>query len=64
MPIVIPFSEDIAKLAGKLIKDTQIFGLSLGYRACIATGIIHNMTVYTTDKIWAELNIDNIFVIR
>jgi len=64
VPIVIPFSEDIARLAGKLIKDTQIFGLSLGDRACIATGIIHNMTVYTTDKIWAKLGIDNIVVIR
>ncbi|WP_395476404.1 hypothetical protein [Rickettsia endosymbiont of Pantilius tunicatus] len=38
---------------------TKQYGLSLGDRACIATGIYHNIAIYTTDKIWAELKIKN-----
>jgi len=54
-PEIIPFSENLAIQAGKLAKHTKDFGLSLGDRACVATGIHHNMTIYTTDKIWQEL---------
>ncbi|MGX6960636.1 MAG: type II toxin-antitoxin system VapC family toxin [Rickettsia endosymbiont of Pentastiridius leporinus] len=59
VPEIILFSEDIAIEAGKLAIYTKKYGLSLGDRACIATGIYHNMIVYTTDKIWVELKIKN-----
>lgn len=60
VPEIIPFSEDIAIEAGKLTNYTKEYGLSLGDRACIATGIYYNMIVYTTDKIWVELEIENV----
>lgn len=59
IPEIIPFSEDIAIESGKLTNYTKKYGLSLGDRACIATGIYHNMIIYTADKIWSELEIKN-----
>lgn len=65
LPEIIPFSEDLAIQAGKLAKHTKDFGLSFGDRACIATGINHNMTIYTTDKIWQELkSLADIILVR
>lgn len=55
IPEIIPFSEDIAIQTGKLIKLTKDLGLSLGDRACIATGIYHGIPIYTTDKVWKDL---------
>ncbi len=59
IPEIIPFSEDIAILAGKLISYTKEYGLSLCDRACIATGIYYDIAIYTSDKIWAGLKIKN-----
>jgi len=53
----IPFSQEEAELAGQLITKTQSFGLSLGDRACIATGLIHNLNIYTTDQAWKKLEV-------
>ena len=67
IPEIIPFSEDISIKTGKLAKLTQTYGLSLGDRACIATGNYYNMTIYTADKLWLELKSminANIIVIR
>jgi ribonuclease VapC len=66
IPEVIDFTQNIALTAGNLSNITKEFGLSLGDRSCIATAIQHNMTVYTTDQIWAKINIDglNIAVAR
>ena len=65
VPEIIPFSEHLAIEAGKLAAHTKNFGLSLGDRACIATGIYYNMTIYTTDKIWLELkSLADIVLIR
>jgi len=51
---IIPFDLEQAKYAAEL----QTYkGLSLGDRACIALGIKLNTTIYTADKIWAELKI-------
>ena len=58
VPEVIPFTTEIAVHAGKLIKLTASSGLSLGDRACIATGMYYNMRIYTTDKAWLSLNLD------
>ncbi len=55
IPEIIPFSEDIAVTAGKLIPLTKDYGLSLGDRACIATGLVYGMEIYTRDRIWLEL---------
>lgn len=55
VPEIIPFCENLAIQAGKLANQTRGLGLSLGDRACIATGIHHNRAIYTTDKIWQEL---------
>ncbi|WP_342267542.1 type II toxin-antitoxin system VapC family toxin [Candidatus Tisiphia endosymbiont of Empis tessellata] len=56
VPDIIPFSESISIKAGKLISLTKDYGLSLGDRACIATGSYYNMEIYTTDKIWLKLS--------
>lgn len=66
VPTVISFTQDSASLAGDMISVTKEYGLSLGDRACIATGIIHNLPIYTTDKAWQLLSIAeaNITLIR
>jgi PIN domain nuclease of toxin-antitoxin system len=65
VPEILQFTEDIAIEAGKLIKHTKSYGLSLGDRACIATGIQHNMKIFTADKIWKELKLPvEIIIIR
>jgi PIN domain nuclease of toxin-antitoxin system len=56
VPDVVDFNADISILGGKLIKVTQNYGLSLGDRACIATGIHYGLQIYTADKIWSKLN--------
>ncbi|MFU7501632.1 MULTISPECIES: type II toxin-antitoxin system VapC family toxin [unclassified Candidatus Tisiphia] len=56
VPDIIPFSESISIKAGKLISLTKDYGLSLGDRACIATGGYYNMEIYTTDRIWLKLS--------
>lgn len=57
IPEVLAFPENLAIQAGKLASQTKSFGLSLGDRACIATGIEHQMTIYTTDQIWQEVKL-------
>ena len=65
IPNIIPFTEEVANIAGKLIKHTQPYGLSLGDRACIATGIKYDLEIYTADKAWSKLDLDcNIIQIR
>lgn len=67
VPEVIPFCENISIRTGKLSKITRDYGLSLGDKACIATGEYHQMEIYTADKIWAKLKDvihTNIIVIR
>lgn len=67
VPEIVPFCENISIKTGKLSKLTQGYGLSLGDRACLATGNYYQMDIYTADKIWAELkNIvtPNIVIIR
>ena len=54
---LVNFDEIIAYESGKLIKATQKYGLSLGDRACIASGLIKKMEIITADKIWSKLEI-------
>jgi ribonuclease VapC len=46
-----------AKLSGTLVMSTAKFGLSLGDRACLALAISLNAEVYTTEKLWKNLDI-------
>jgi len=56
----IPFDFNQAIEVGCLRKITRKFGLSLGDRACIALGIKLNLPVYTADKAWEGLQINNL----
>ncbi|MEO0683783.1 MAG: type II toxin-antitoxin system VapC family toxin [Cyanobacteria bacterium J06649_11] len=54
---VVPYGFEESFLAGKLIRDTQQHGLSLGDRACIALGMVRKTSVITTDRAWAQLDV-------
>jgi PIN domain nuclease of toxin-antitoxin system len=54
---IIPFDETLAINAGNLRNATKIIGLSLGDRACLATGILFKLPIITTDRIWKELDL-------
>ena len=51
----IPFSLEHADKAGELWQVTSPFGLSLGDRACLSTGICENIAVMTADKVWQKI---------
>lgn len=57
---IVPFDEEQAFLVAKLRKHTKNQGLSLGDRACISLGIKMDLPVYTADKIWQDLRLDNL----
>lgn len=54
---VVPFGEREAVVAAALRLPTASFGLSLGDRACIATGIASGLPVLTADRRWADANL-------
>ena len=54
---ILPFSDVQAIEAGSLVALTRSLGLSLGDRACLAVAIDRKATVYTTDRIWTELDL-------
>ena len=59
------FTEEHAKIAGKLVTVTRPLGLSLGDRACLALGIVLDAEIYTADSSWKKLKLDLIIhVIR
>ena len=51
------FSDTHARIAAELRYITRPFGLSLGDRACLALGLQRKATVYTTDRIWKNLDL-------
>ncbi len=55
---VFVFDAEQASIAGGLIPFTRPFGLSLGDRACLALVITLRAPVYTTDRLWANLNLN------
>ena len=61
---IIPLDFDFAVKVGELKKLTQVKGLSLGDRACIALGMKMNCPIYTADKAWSGLNIEGINIIQ
>jgi PIN domain nuclease of toxin-antitoxin system len=53
----VPFDEELARIAGGLVRVTRPFGFSLGDRACLALALQRKATVYTTDTVWKNLNL-------
>ena len=56
---IIPFDHTQAFQAAALRTQTKAKGLSLGDRACIALGITLQLPIYTADKVWSELQLNN-----
>lgn len=56
---LIPFDIEQAQCAAELQPYVRHKGLSLGDRACIALGQKLQAPIYTADKIWGELQLDN-----
>lgn len=54
---VLPFGEEAAYKAGGLVVETKKLGLSLGDRACLALGLMLNLTVVTADQSWSKLKL-------
>lgn len=54
---IVPFDADDAAVAAELWPRTKRPGLSLGDRACLATGIRTKATVLTTDRSWSRLEL-------
>jgi len=57
---IVPFDLEQAEQVAKLHPLVQPQGLSLADRACIALGIKLQIPIYTADRIWDEIKLDNI----
>ncbi len=57
---IVPFDLEQAAQVAKLHPLVQPQGLSLADRACIALGIKLQIPIYTADRIWDEIKLDNI----
>lgn len=54
---VISFTQEHARIAGDLVRQTRPLGLSFGDRACLALGIALKAPIYTADKSWKKLKL-------
>lgn len=54
---VLEFRAQHARWAARLRPPTRQAGHSLGDRCCLATAIVHNLTVLTADRTWAHLTL-------
>lgn len=54
---VVPFNEAMAEAAGKLIPAARTFNIGLGDCACIATGIVLRLPIWTADRDWLKLDV-------
>jgi len=54
---VIPFDEELAWGAASLRAAGRPYGLSLGDRACLASGIALGLPVVGADRAWAQLDL-------
>ena len=55
---VIPFDSDAAWEAGRLIRVTEPYGLSLGDRACLGLARSRRCPVATADRAWTNIGLD------
>lgn len=53
----VPFGDETAWRAAGLKRKTQPLGLSLGDRACLATGLVLGLPVLTADRAWTKLDL-------
>ena len=62
---IMPFDTNLALTSADIISRTKSLGLSLGDRACLALGISTGYTVYSSDRIWSQLELEcKVVVIR
>lgn len=54
---VIPFDEELAWGAAALHPGARRLGLSLGDRACLATGVALGLPVLGGDRVWSDLSL-------
>jgi ribonuclease VapC len=54
---VVPLTEEDAVVIAQLRTSTRAHGLSLGDRACLATGLRFSGPVLTADRTWALLDV-------
>jgi len=54
---VLPFRAAESQIAGNLIPVARPLGIGLGDCACIATGIVTGLPVWTADRDWAKLDV-------
>ncbi len=54
---VVPFHGELAWRAAALGPPTRELGLSLGDRACLATGVFLDRPVLTADRAWARVDL-------
>ena len=54
---VVPLTEEDAVVTAQLRTSTRVHGLSLGDRACLATGLRFSGPVLTADRTWALLDV-------
>ncbi|HJD55843.1 MAG TPA: type II toxin-antitoxin system VapC family toxin [Rickettsia endosymbiont of Pyrocoelia pectoralis] len=59
IPYIIPFDLEQAAYTAQLQQYTKLKGLSLGDRAYITLGIKLQVPIYTADKIWETLKLNN-----
>ena len=57
---VLPFDPESALLSGRLRAATRKFGLGLGDRACLASGLVEGCPVLTSDRSWRDLDIADV----
>lgn len=55
---IIPFDTNLALISADIIRHTRSLGLSLGDRACLALAISTGYTVYSSDRIWSQLELN------
>ncbi len=54
---VVPFHGELAWRAAALGPPTKALGLSLGDRACLATGVLLDRPVVTADRVWTQVDL-------
>ena len=59
---LLPFDPGAALLSGRLRTATREFGLGLGDRACLASGLVEGCPVLTSDRSWQGLDIADVAI--
>lgn len=57
---VIAFDKELSLIAARLWEPAKAYGLSLGDRACLALGQQLKLPIYTADKVWSKLQLEDI----